>query len=553
MHRSASAGRLSGEMSSHRAGSGVRDRPRSNITDDAFLRLTAACTPLCLATVAVTLTTAHLSTFLIGRGLPRYPLHVVPAIVVRLAYAPADPTGAWAPYNSGAPVPGPLPFWTVWALLALPAAAVAITLTRKIVAGDRKGARWASTRDLRALHVRRSSARVVLGRHAGRWVATEPAHSTIVFGPTQSGKTSCIAIPAILRTSGSLVATSVKADLLEHTLDHRSDHGDVFVFDPMGSLGDRWPTHTWSPLAPAVDWAGARRVAEHLVHTANPHGDAGPGAMDHWYGAAATALGPLLHAAAVDRGRTMADVIRWIKRQDLTEPAQVLTARQATVALDELASLAAHDPKIRSSVFTTLEVLLAAFTHPKVLQATRHSQIDPDALVNIDRPATLYLVAAAHDQQLLRPVITALVAEIFNAAETRVTRTGAPVRLAAVLDEITNTAPIPALPRLTATGAANGIRLLVAAQDLAQLQGRYGQAANTILNNCRAKLFLPGLADPATLDLASRYTGTVRVDEGGSRPLLAADELRMLPRGRALLIYDRLPPVIVRLRPWRRH
>jgi type IV secretory pathway TraG/TraD family ATPase VirD4 len=103
-------------------------------------------------------------------------------------------------------------------------------------------------------------------------------------------------------------------------------------------------------------------------------------------------------------------------------------------------------------------------------------------------------------------------------------------------------------------------------QDLAQVRGRYGARAPTVLNNHRAKLFLPGIADPDTLEYASRLVGDEEVtkpsitrDRSGARSttatpgprrMLPPEELRCLPRGRAVLVYGALPPVRVRLRPW---
>ena len=85
----------------------------------------------------------------------------------------------------------------------------------------RQPARWARPSDLGDLVVGPSGAapvgRLVLGRAGRRLVAAERAQSVIVFGPTQSHKTSGFAVPAILGWTGPVVAASVKGDLLEHT------------------------------------------------------------------------------------------------------------------------------------------------------------------------------------------------------------------------------------------------------------------------------------------------------------------------------------------------
>jgi type IV secretory pathway TraG/TraD family ATPase VirD4 len=87
-----------------------------------------------------------------------------------------------------------------------------------------------------------------------------------------------------------------------------------------------------------------------------------------------------------------------------------------------------------------------------------------------------------------------------------------------------------------------------------------------VVNNHRAKLFLPGIADPETLDHASRLVGdeeitvpSVTRDRSGARSttettgprrMLPPESLRCLPRGQAVLVYGALPPARLTLRPW---
>ena len=128
-------------------------------------------------------------------------------------------------------------------------------------------ARWARTGDLRELIVANRGpappGRLVLGRSGRRLLAAEASQSVIVFGPTQSHKTSGFAVPAILDWQGPVVAASVKSDLLEHTAAHRRTLGRVQCFDPTGVTGI--PPSPWSPLPAARTWPGARRAAATLT------------------------------------------------------------------------------------------------------------------------------------------------------------------------------------------------------------------------------------------------------------------------------------------------
>ena len=91
-------------------------------------------------------------------------------------------------------------------------------------------------------------------------VATEARHSVLVLGPTQSGKTTALAIPALLEWDGPVVATSVKDDLAAHTRAFRATLGRVWVFDPTGATGTSGRSR-WSPVTEASTRSDAPRVA----------------------------------------------------------------------------------------------------------------------------------------------------------------------------------------------------------------------------------------------------------------------------------------------------
>ena len=112
------------------------------------------------------------------------------------------------------------------------------------------GARWARSRDLRPLRAKgRGHLRLGALSAPGRRrliVRTERAQSLAVVGPTQSGKTSSLAVPAILEWEGPVLAASVKTDLLADTERWRRGLGTVWCFDPAGATGRR--SAPWSPL-----------------------------------------------------------------------------------------------------------------------------------------------------------------------------------------------------------------------------------------------------------------------------------------------------------------
>ena len=449
-------------------------------------------------------------------------------------------------------------------------------------------ARWATRRDLRPLVVRGPTpGRLSLGRAHGRVVAAERGHSVLVVGPTQSGKTSGFAVPAVLEWTGSVVAASVKGDLVRATQSWRGRLGPVWVYDPSGSTG--MGCASWSPLDASETWQRARRTAASLAEVAR----ASAGTLtdgDFWYATAAKLLAPLFLAASVS-DRTMADVVRWVDTQEENEVVDALIEAGQHLALQAAHASWERDDRQRSAVYTTAETVIEAFSDPGVaasagnigvpgwpgtptnsmpspsrIDTAAPSRIDPAALV--DGTATLYLCAPAHDQRRLRPMFATLVSQVMEVAYERAACRGAPLDppLLVVLDEAANVAPVTELDTLAATAAGHGVQLVTVWQDLAQLRARYGNRAGTVVNNHRVKMFLSGIADPDTLEHASTLIGeteidhvTATVDDRGvrsstrasvARRLAAPDALRRIPPGDAVFLSGHLPPARLALRSW---
>jgi type IV secretion system protein VirD4 len=395
-------------------------------------------------------------------------------------------------------------------------------------------------------------------------VAAEPGQSLIVFGPTQSHKTSGLAVPAILEWEGPVLASSIKTDLVDRTIDHRRRCGSVLCFDPSGATG--LESASWSPLPASSTWPGARRAASGLVEVAK----ASVGTMsdgDFWYATAARMLAPLLFAAAVGR-RGMDDVVRWVDTQEETEILDLLAGAGVPEAVHAARSAFGKEERQRSSIYTTAETILEPFARgtPGPGPAVGGRVVDPVHLVAGSN--TLYLCAPAHDQRRLTPLFVSVVREVVEHVYDRGVRTGRPLDppLLLVLDEAANTAPLSDLDALASTAAGHGVQLVTIWHDLAQINARFGPRAATVVNNHRAKLVLSGISDPATLDYASHLIGDEELrlpattSGGGGGPttthspavrrLAPPDELRRIPPGEGVLVYGGLPPARLRLRPW---
>lgn len=565
----------------------------------------------------------------------------------RLPSRLSDPASAWPPASSSA-LPGAVLYW-VAQLVAVAALAVLAVGAARLVRAHRDGkasalgvrtdAGFARRADVNRLAVREPvPGRLTLGRGAGRLLAAEAQASLAVVGPTGCGKTAGFAIPALLEWQGPVIATSVKNDLLEATLQHRQRRGRVWVYDPTRCSGH--PAASWSPLAACTTWAGAMRTAAWMAEAAQPRLDTVSDG-DYWYSQARKGLAPYLYAAATS-GRALADVIRWVDGQEIDQVESALRAAAdkarraesevvkdqwddlwvATVGMtrdllrtsgggsqladapadqwpewvqEQLSSLVdrewragitasgrgvdplapvtaaralwAKEPRLRGSVFATMENVLAGWADPGVTGDAACNDVDLDAWLAGDN--TIYVVATAHEQHRLRPVLTTLVQQAIRNAYDAAARNGGQLvdPCLVLLDEAGNIAPLRDLPGYASTARSHNITLVTVWQDLAQLRAVYRDRAQTVLNNHRARLFGTGIADKETLEYVSGLIGderrtehNVSADLGGGRRTVSeyrtyrraapVDVLRRVRVAEAVLLYGSELPVHLKLRPW---
>jgi type IV secretion system protein VirD4 len=532
---------------------------------------------LAIAAIAVPVITVWLAGVLAGllsSGTPvTLSLSSALAVAVALPAHTAHPATAW-PASSRALLPGSLALQITLALCATAVlaalAGVRAVVARRLHRRQRdRAARFASSSELSDLHATAAQAgRITLGEHDGRLIAAERRASVLCVGPAQSGKTTGLIIPAVLEWQGPVVATSVKADVVHETHRARRQLGEVLIFDPTGCTNlDHTP---WSPIATARTWEGARRTAANLLGVA----DQGAGQNNEetfWKPAGARYLAPLLLAAA-HADLTMRDVLRWVASMNQDEPTLLLKDCPnpgAQPGLEALQSVWAADHRLRSSLMQTVATGLDAWQEPAIARATAgENQISAKRL--LDGRNTLYLIAPAHEQRRLRGLFTALVADVTAAAFERSASTGQPIDppLLLALDEVANIAPLANLDEIASTGPGQGVQLLTVVQNISQAADRWGRdRAETIIANHRARLFCSGIGDRATLDYLSQTLGEEEISRiathrenalaTGSRTystefrsLAAPHRIRQADTNTALLVYGRLAPAWVALRPW---
>lgn len=390
--------------------------------------------------------------------------------------------------------------------------------------------------------------------------------STIAVAPPRGHKTAAVVVPRVLDAPGPVVVTSTKADVLLITATRRTRLGTVWVLDAEGiaqPLATGWEPLTWNPLEGCADPDTAIRRASVLVG-ARPMGQVRNG--DFFAGAAAGVLRCWLRAAALD-DRPMPELLRWLHNLHDTTPADILDSHGCTWGGDLRALAANPGGEMVGGLLGTLQLVLSPLASPRVAAATNgggHFRIDQF----LESTDTLYLMTEGNADGAA-PFVTALVDEIMHQAR-RVSQRRPGERLdpplAMVLDEPANTAALPHMPLYMSDSGGRGITLTLAPQGWAQMQRRWGaDGAKEIWNSATLALVMGGSKETQFLEDLSRLAGeyerakTSHTRGGGNRSRQTSEhtdrvwrvgDLRQIPDGRALMLYQRLPAAVVDLPTW---
>lgn len=364
--------------------------------------------------------------------------------------------------------------------------------------------------------------RLALGRRSLHGVALgglarlDRGHSLLIVGPTQTGKTSSLVVPAVLTWGGPVVITSVKNDVVVATAAWRATLGHVQQLEPGRDEGS-----TWDPLEGLTSLRQALRVAQSLTR------DSSRADAEFWNSLAVKLLAALF-VLAQRHHLSIFDVAQAVESRQWTE---WITDGPSTHEV-MLRSFCDYDPKTLDGVVTTAETMLLPWRFRQPTARVREV---------LDGVNTLYLCSARGEHATYEPLFRGALRSVVEEQQHRHDEGRAPALLL-VLDEAATVASLDELDQWAATLSGLNVTLVTVVQDFAQLAARWGPRAATIVNHHATRVVLAGLADPTV----STYLPEI-LEAEGERPVVP---LRRRPRNTAVVVAGRRAVFSVHLRPW---
>ncbi len=453
-------------------------------------------------------------------------------------------------------------------------------------------ARWGNRKDLQQAGLLNDKG-IVLAQtqdNKRQLLRHDGAEHCFVFAPTRSGKGVGIVIPTLLSWPGSVIVYDMKRENWDVTAGWRRRFSHVLRFEPTAEYSVRF-----NPLLEVRmgenEVRDVQNIADILVDP-----DGSKERMDHWEKTGHSLLvGVILHVLYAEADKSLRGVANFLSHPQRTinqtldhmlhYPHERVEAHQVVTSVArELLNKSENE---LSGVLSTAMSFLGLYRDPVIARNTQISDFSIADLVQADNPVSLYIVIPPSDADRTRPLVRLILNQIgrrlteslgsgtdnvkaattqfktsTNTATKNKARTLKRHQLLMLLDEF------PTLGRLTffetelAYMAGYGIRALMIAQSLNQIEKAYG-ANNAILDNSHVRVTY-GTLDDRTAKRISEMLGTatenrrqtnyaghrlapwlghVMVSEQDSpRPLLTPGEVLQFPQDEALVMVGGYPP-----------
>lgn len=388
-----------------------------------------------------------------------------------------------------------------------------------------------------------------------------------VFAPTRSGKGVGIVIPTLLSWRGSVIVYDVKRENWDITAGFRKKFSNVLRFDPTSPSSVKF-----NPLLEIRKGINEVRDVQNIADIlVDPDGS--KDRMDHWEKTGHSLLvGVILHVLYAEEDKSLTGVANFIsnpkwpfeKTLRYMLRCQHLGNKTHPVVAGAARELLNKSVNELSGVVSTAMSFLGLYRDPIIAQNTASSDFVIDDLVNYENPVSLYMVIPPSDAERTRPLVRLMLNQIGRRLTENLGSDGSKSKhqLLMLLDEFPTLGRLSFFETELAYMAGYGIRALMIAQSLNQIEAAYG-ANNSILDNSHIRITY-GTLDERTAKRVSDMLGTatenkqqtnyaghrlapwlghVMVSEQENpRALLTPGEVLQFPDDESLVLVGGVPP-----------
>jgi type IV secretion system protein VirD4 len=231
--------------------------------------------------------------------------------------------------------------------------------------------------------------------------------------------------------------------------------------------------------------------------------------------------------------------------------ALVATSRDEKLVLDYKSFISTPE-KTLQNIVASAKAALQLFDDPEITKTTAYDTIDFDKLRTT--PTIIFLHNNIGDQKYVSILNSIFFEQLYNHVLQRLPHKQE-LDLFVILEEASSLY-VPLLPLAVANCRKHRVGNLICVQSPTQLQSNFKNEAENITANCVTKIYLPGQTSMEVLREIETLGGKcIYIDEKKTervRPLITADEIRLLPKDRSLIISGNQPFIKGRTSPYYR-
>lgn len=383
----------------------------------------------------------------------------------------------------------------------------------------------------------------------------------LVVGGSGTGKSVTLAIPSVWNAakhgSGSLILTDPSSELFLRTGNFLNRSGyTVHKID----LGDPDNSACFNPILMANSPSAVDSLAKILVTTAM----GGMGKDPFWNLSAVsllTTLIALIKTLPPDE-QTFGKLKEWITKVSVPalrdEIDQLAASSLPVTGFNEYLAFFSQPDKLLHSIISVCKAVMTNIDE-NVEKVTRSHTIDLSGLRS--GKVAIFVCVPEHQQQRYSFVLSLFYEMVFDFCYQMPSTPNSPYNhIFLLLDEFANM-EIQDMPTHITTLRKRAVSITLIIQSFSQLRLKYQQNADTLIGNCKLKIFFGGL-DIDTCENISRTIGmtnyTIKQNpfnpfEKGrelSRRLIQAEELRMLDPKEVLAIFGSENPIKLKATPY---
>jgi type IV secretion system protein VirD4 len=355
-------------------------------------------------------------------------------------------------------------------------------------------------------------------------VARYPGHLLTVAG-TGQGKSATQIVDNLMNYAGSVVVVDPKGELYDLTAERRRRFGNVYRLAPLAEPNEP-PSDHYNPLAELGEPRGRASMARFLVEMLIVRqGDKGASNATFFENEAVNLLTALvMHVMAMTEPDEMRDLrtlgeVRTLCTQPLLGKNKQRSPHVRVYFEDTLAAMMksgnryvrsqgsaffGQDPELLGSFLSEINSNLAFFDgHPGYEEMTSNSDFQFADLAK--RPTSVYLTIPLQKMNTEFRFLRAMVGMAFAALREQREATEASVLF--VLDEFPALRDMPFMRDAVAQMRSSGAWFWFFVQDVAQLEGVYGDWAHVFLSQTDHQIFFGATSDPRTKKHVSTNLG----------------------------------------------